>query len=116
MCVFCSIISGEIPTNKVLEDDNFLAFYDISGATKGHTLVVPKKHFDNIYELDEETSMNILIFVKKVIDILKKDESIKGFNILNNNGVIAGQTINHFHIHVIPRYEDDGVELKFIKK
>lgn len=111
MCIFCKIINGEIPCYKIYEDDNFLAFLDLSQATKGHTLVVPKKHCDNIFDLNEDT--DIFKVVIKIAKALKKCLHIEDINIINNSGALAGQTINHFHIHLIPRYEGDKVSLIF---
>ncbi len=116
MCIFCKIVNGEIPSNKVYEDDNFLAFYDISGMTKGHTLVIPKKHFDNIFELDDETAAKLFVLVKDLSKKFKEDPEVLGVNIVNNNGEVAGQTVKHIHIHIIPRYKDDNFDLKFEKK
>ena len=111
MCIFCKIINNEIPSYKVYEDENFLAFLDISQATLGHTLVVPKKHYENIFELPEDSS--IFNIVTKLATKIKKATNCSGINILNNNGVSAGQTVNHFHIHIIPRYENDKLEINF---
>ena len=113
MCIFCMIANGEIPTNKVYEDDNVLAFLDLSQATLGHTLVIPKKHFDNIYALDQETSANVFKVTQKLAKQIRNNLNAKGVNILNNNEPQAGQSINHFHIHILPRYENDDLEIKF---
>ncbi|MDD3171953.1 MAG: HIT family protein [Bacilli bacterium] len=113
MCVFCKIANGEIPSYKIYEDDDFLAFLDISQATIGHTLVIPKKHYDSIFDLEEETKIfNLVILLAKAI---KKALNIDNVNILNNNGPLAGQSVNHFHIHIIPRYENDSVNFSFPK-
>lgn len=111
MCLFCKIINGEIPAYKVYEDNDFLAFLDISQATPGHTLVVPKKHFDSIFSIDEETASKMLIVVSKVANLLKDKLGVSAVNILNNSGALAGQTVNHIHIHIIPRYENDNIHL-----
>lgn len=111
MCIFCKIINNEIPSYKVYEDENFLAFLDISQATLGHTLVIPKKHYENIFELPEDS--NIFNIVTKLATKIKKATNCLGINILNNNGVSAGQTVNHFHIHIIPRYENDNFTINF---
>lgn len=111
MCIFCKIINGEIPCYKIYEDEKYLAFLDLSQATKGHTLVIPKKHYDNIFDLDENSDIfNIVIKISKA---LKKILQIENINIINNSGSLAGQTINHFHIHLIPRYEGDKISLIF---
>lgn len=111
MCIFCKIAKGEIPCYKIYEDKDFLAFLDLSQATKGHTLIIPKKHYDNIFALDEDIDiMRPVIIVSKA---LKKCLNIDNINMINNNGPLAGQTINHFHIHLIPRYNNDSVSLTF---
>lgn len=113
MCVFCEIVRGNIPSYKVYEDDVCIAILDISQATIGHTLIIPKKHFKNIFELDEETAAHLF----KVVTILSKKISkalnVDNMNILNNNGALAGQSVDHFHIHIIPRYEKDNLEIRF---
>lgn len=113
MCIFCMIANGEIPTNKVYEDENVLAFLDLSQATFGHTLVIPKKHFDNIYELDPETASNVFKVTQKLAKQIKLNLKADGVNILNNNEPQAGQSINHFHIHILPRYKDDDLKITF---
>lgn len=111
MCLFCKIINGEIPCYKVYEDNDFLAFLDISQATVGHTLVIPKKHVANVFELDDETASKMLIVVKNVANKLKEKLNLSAVNILNNSGSLAGQTVHHLHIHIIPRYENDNIHL-----
>lgn len=111
MCIFCKIAKGEIPCYKIYEDNDFLAFLDLSQATKGHTLIIPKKHYDNIFSLDEK--IDIMRPVIAVAKALKKSLKIDNINMINNNGPLAGQTINHFHIHLIPRYDNDKVSLNF---
>lgn len=113
MCIFCKIINGEIPSYKVYEDTDFLAFLDISQAEIGHTLVVPKKHFDNFLEMDDKTAEKLIILVKKLALKIKKATNASGINILNNNGAAAGQSVNHVHFHIIPRYENDDLVMKF---
>ena len=110
MCIFCKIINGEIPCYKVYEDDKFLAFLDISQATVGHTLVVPKKHYPNILSLEDN---DILGVVSLVCNKIEKALDVHNFNILNNCGVKAGQTVDHFHIHIIPRYDNDTMKIEF---
>ena len=113
MCIFCEIIKGNKPNYTVYEDDKCLAFLDISQATIGHTLVVPKKHFANIFELDEETAKHIFNVVRIVANQISKALNVKDVNILNNNGKLAYQSVDHFHIHIIPRYEDDAFSIHF---
>ena len=110
MCVFCKIINGEIPSYKLYENDFVMCFLDISQATKGHTLIVPKKHFDNIFDLDKEYSKEILKAATIVSNILKEKLGVENVNLLNNSGALAGQTVMHFHLHVIPRYGNDEVD------
>lgn len=107
MCIFCKIVSGEIPSFKVYEDEFVIAFLDLSQTTKGHTLVVPKKHVENIFDLDSDTAKHVMNALVKVVNILKDKLNVKSVNLVNNSGALAGQTIMHFHIHIIPRYEGD---------
>lgn len=110
-CIFCKIISGEIPSITVYEDDNFKAIFDISPASKGHTLVLPKKHMADLFEIDESTASKALIIIKKIATALKDTLQCDGINIIQNNGVAAGQSVYHLHFHIIPRYSDDNVIL-----
>lgn len=108
-CIFCSIINGEIPSSKVYENDHVLAFLDISQVTQGHTLIIPKRHTENVYDLTEETARHLFEAVPKVARALKAEFSPEGLNILNNNGEAAGQSVFHYHIHLLPRYgKGDG--------
>ena len=115
MCVFCKIISGEYSSSKIYEDDKILAILDLSQATTGHTLVMPKEHYENIFDLDLETAKQLFSVVKKISNHYQNViPNLKGINLLNNNGAKAGQTVMHYHMHIIPRYEDDDlVEMKF---
>ena len=113
MCIFCKIVNGDIPSYKVYEDNDFLAFLDISQAELGHTLVVPKKHFDNFLELDDETAKKLVVIIKDLARKIKKATGAEGINILNNNGEAAGQSVNHVHFHIIPRYKNDDLIIKF---
>jgi len=106
-CIFCKIIKGEIPSTKIYEDDESLAFLDIAPVNIGHTLVIPKQHFENILETPEDTIAHMMKIVKKIshgLEALKPD----GININMNNKPAAGQMVFHSHIHVIPRYDGDG--------
>ncbi len=111
MCIFCEIGKGNIPAKKVYEDEKYLAFLDLSQTTIGHTLVIPKKHSKNIFELDED-SLDIMSVVKKVALILKKTFNPIGINIISNNERPL-QSVEHFHIHLIPRYENDNFDIMF---
>lgn len=115
MCVFCKIISGEYSSSKIYEDDKVLAILDLSQATLGHTLVMPKEHYENIFDLELETAKHLFSVVKNICNHYQKViPNLKGINLLNNNGGKAGQTVMHYHMHIIPRYEDDDlVEMKF---
>jgi len=109
-CVFCKIINGEIPSYKVYEDEEVYAFLDITQGTKGHTLVVPKTHVENIYALDASKAGRIFERIPKLSQALKNAFNPIGLNVLNNNDKPL-QSVFHFHIHLIPRYEDDGMVL-----
>lgn len=114
MCLFCRIINGEIPAFKVYEDDDVLAFLDISQETTGHTLVIPKKHVENIFELDEELASKMFRVVTKLAKLLKEKLGCVAINILNNSGELAGQSVMHFHIHLIPQYENEHISFNHV--
>ncbi|MCM3616981.1 HIT family protein [Sutcliffiella horikoshii] len=108
-CIFCKIINGDIPAAKVYEDEHVLAFLDISQVTKGHTLVIPKVHKENIYELTPEIAENLFKAVPKIANSIKEQFQPIGLNLLNNNGEAAGQSVFHYHLHILPRYgKGDG--------
>lgn len=109
-CIFCKIAAGEIPSSTVYEDDYFKAILDLSPATKGHTIIIPKKHMKDITELEEEYASRILAVAAKIGVAMKKGLGCTGFNVVQNNGESAGQTVMHYHMHVIPRY-DGGEEI-----
>ncbi|WP_439425933.1 HIT family protein [Oenococcus alcoholitolerans] len=109
--IFDKIIEGKIPSYKVYEDDDVLAFLDISQATPGHTLLVSKKHIDNIYDYDDESAKKVLTKIPIIARAIRKSNpKIIGLNILNNNGQAAGQSVIHTHWHFIPRYQDDKLD------
>ncbi len=110
-CIFCKIIKKEIPCFKVYEDDFVLAFLDISPVNAGHVLVIPKKHFSNYEEIDEESLAKVYAVVKKIGTALKVGLGISAYNTMVNNDPIAGQIIPHFHVHIIPRNKKDGLKL-----
>lgn len=110
-CIFCKLASGEFPSATVYEDDLFRAILDISPAAKGHTLLLPKTHAVNLFELDELEVSKALLVAKKLAAAIQKTLQCDGINILQNNGSAAGQSVFHFHIHLIPRYEEDGVTI-----
>ncbi|WP_026517802.1 HIT family protein [Butyrivibrio sp. MC2021] len=107
-CIFCKIASGEIPSNTIYEDDNFRVILDLGPATKGHALVLPKAHYADLFEIPDETLAGAVNTGKKVAAMMKKTLKCDGLNLVQNNGEAAGQTVMHFHLHVIPRYENDG--------
>lgn len=113
-CIFCKIANGEIPSKTIYEDDNFRAILDIEPATKGHTLILPKEHCENLFELPEEMAEKALVLAKKLSIRLHDKLKSDGLNIVQNNGAAAGQTVSHFHIHLIPRYEDDNQKITWI--
>ncbi|WP_462408913.1 HIT family protein [Neobacillus sp. Marseille-QA0830] len=109
-CIFCKIINGEIPSAKVYENEHVLAFLDISQVTKGHTLVIPKVHKENLFELTPEIAGQVYSAVPAIANALKQEFEPVALNTINNNGELAGQTVFHFHIHLIPRYgKGDGL-------
>ncbi|AGK70434.1 diadenosine tetraphosphate (Ap4A) hydrolase [Streptococcus cristatus] len=113
-CIFCKIITGEIPSYKVYEDDQVVAFLDISQVTPGHTLVVPKQHFRNLLEMDADSTSQLFARVPDIARKVMKATGAKGMNILNNNEEIAGQTVFHTHVHLAPRYDEtDGLQISF---
>lgn len=112
-CIFCKIINKEIPSKIVYEDDLVIAILDLSQATYGHTLVMPKKHYANIYEIDDDTLAHLIKVVKELAIKLKNKLHADGINILNNNDEAAGQTIMHYHIHILPRYKNDDLNISF---
>ena len=116
MCIFCKILNKEIPSYKIYEDEDFYAMLDISQATPGHTLVLPKKHITNIFDLPEELASKLFVVVKKVSDMLKEKLGFNDLNILNNSGEVAGQTVMHLHIHIIPRYSKDEINLSPVEQ
>ncbi len=104
-CIFCKIIGGEIPSNTIYEDEEFKVILDISPATRGHALILPKKHVANLYEIPDETAGNVLKLAKKLAIHMTNVLHCDGFNLLQNNNEVAGQTVFHFHMHLIPRYK-----------
>lgn len=113
-CIFCKIIAGEIPSYTLYEDERFKVILDVGPATRGHALILPKDHYANLYELPEETAAEVIKLAKKMMAQMTDKLKCDGFNIVQNNGEAAGQTVNHFHMHLIPRYKNDGEILKYI--
>lgn len=110
-CIFCKIANGEIDSAKVFEDDNVLAFLDVSPLTKGHCLVIPKAHFENIFNADENVLKNIISAAKNISNQIKTNLGAKGVNLVNASGEKAEQSVFHFHLHIVPRYENDGLKM-----
>jgi len=112
-CIFCKLANGDIPTNALYEDDIVKAIFDLSPATKGHIIILTKEHFDNLYSIDEETAAHVFKVAAKLAKATKAALKCNGMNILQNNEEIAGQTVFHFHMHIIPRYVGDNVKFEW---
>ncbi len=115
-CLFCKIVRGEIPSYKVFEDDKMLAFLDINPATRGHTLIIPKDHYQTMQDIPTEMLSRVVVVAK--ILILKYDEKIQpdGYNILQSSKAAAQQEVDHFHLHLVPRYVNDPIDFWQSKK
>ncbi len=114
-CIFCKINKGEIPSNTVYEDDDFKAILDNGPANKGHVIILTKRHCVNLFDLDETSAKRALIVAQKIAKALQEDLGCDGINMLQNNGEAAGQSVFHYHIHLIPRYDQDKVEISWEK-
>lgn len=110
-CIFCKLANGVFPTATIYEDEDFRVILDLGPASKGHALILPKEHYANLYELSDELAAKVLIVAKKVITKMTEVLGCDGYNLVQNNGEAAGQTVFHFHLHLIPRYKDDQVGL-----
>ena len=110
-CIFCKLAGGDIPTATLYEDEDFRVILDANPASKGHALILPKEHYANLYELDDALAGKVLVLAKKMITKLTDLLGCDGYNIVQNNGETAGQTVFHFHLHLIPRYKGDQVGL-----
>ncbi len=110
-CIFCSIVEKQIPSKVVYEDDKFLAFLDIAPGSKGHVLIVPKVHAETLMDLPDEYASSILPLAKKIALGMQKTLRFKDFNIIQNNGPLAGQSVGHYHMHIIPRYDGSEINL-----
>ena len=113
-CIFCKIIAGDIPSSAIYEDEDFKVIMDISPASKGHAIILSKKHFDNLFELEDDVAKKVLIVARKIAAAMKEELNCDGINLLQNNGEAAGQTVFHLHFHLIPRYKNDNVKLAWI--
>lgn len=116
-CIFCKIAEGSLPSEKIYEDELVVAFMDVMPVTKGHVLIIPKAHRENIYEMTAEEAANLFQVVPKIANILKEEFAPAGMNLLQNNGAPAGQAVFHFHLHLIPRYDEtDGFQFEWNAK
>lgn len=114
-CIFCKLSNGQIPTNAIYEDEDFKVIMDVSPASKGHCIILPKTHAKNLLELPEEYCEKLLPVAKKCCKVLMEVLHCDGINVLQNNGEAAGQTVFHLHVHLIPRYEGDNVHIKWVE-
>lgn len=105
-CIFCKIANGEIPSETIYEDELFRVILDLGPASKGHALILPKEHYRDLCELEERTAAKVLPLAARIGKAMKASLGCAGFNVVQNNGIEAGQTVFHFHVHVIPRYEN----------
>lgn len=112
-CLFCQIVDGDIPSYTVYEDEDTLAFLDVNPVSRGHTLVIPKKHAEHVTGLDTATTSAVFETVQNVATAIEDTLGPDGINLLQNNGEAAGQEIDHVHVHIIPRYADDGFHFSF---
>lgn len=112
-CIFCKIANGEVPSKTLFEDSDFRVILDLGPATRGHALILPKEHADNLYELPDELASKALILAKKTAVTMQQKLKCDGLNLVQNNGGTAGQTVMHFHLHVIPRYQEDGQKISW---
>ena len=110
-CIFCRIANGEIPSNTVYENSDFKVILDVAPAAKGHCLILPKEHFKNIFDIDADTAAKLFSLATEVARALRQELHCDGLNIVQNNGAAAGQTVDHVHLHLIPRFEDDDVSI-----
>lgn len=113
-CIFCKIANGDIPANALYEDEVVKVIFDLGPASRGHVLILPKNHYDNVYSLDSETAAHIFQVAVKVANGIKTALNCDGLNIVQNNGESAGQTVMHFHMHLIPRYKNDTVTITWV--
>lgn len=110
-CIFCKIAKGDIPSATIYESNDFKCILDVAPANRGHALIIPKEHSDNIYELDADMAAKVFSFATVAAKAIKEETGCDGLNIIQNNGEVAGQTVNHFHMHIVPRFKDDEVKV-----
>lgn len=106
-CIFCKIANGEIPSTTLYEDEDFRVILDLGPATRGHALLLPKEHYKDLFDLDDEVAAKVLVKAKRIAGRIRTGLKADGMNLVQNNGEAAGQTVFHFHMHLIPRYQDD---------
>jgi len=110
-CIFCKIVKGEIPSYKIYENSRILAFLDIAPVNKGHALIIPKDHYENIYDIPENLLKEMISAVKKISMAIKKSVDADGISIAQSNESSAGQVVPHLHFHIMPRFRNDGLKL-----
>lgn len=113
-CIFCKIANGEIPSKTLYEDETFRVILDLGPAARGHALILPKNHYADLYNLPDETAASVMKLAKKMATVMTEKLNCDGFNVVQNNGETAGQTVFHFHMHLIPRYKGDGQKIGWI--
>jgi len=111
-CIFCSIIEGQIPAYVIYQDDIYLVILDRYPVARGHVLIISKRHVKDIYELNEEETANLMPLAQKIAKKIQANLGVPGLNLIQNNGKVAGQVIDHFHLHLVPRHENDGIIIK----
>jgi histidine triad (HIT) family protein len=115
-CIFCKIVSGEVKSWTVYEDDENKAFFDVNPASIAHTIIIPKKHYTDLYDLPEENLKSIICLAKKIAKSYKTSLNVDEVNIMHASGINAQQSVPHFHIHIVPRKKDDGLNLWYATK
>lgn len=113
-CIFCKIANGEIPSKTLYEDEDFRVILDLGPATRGHALLLPKEHAENLYDLSDATAAKVLIHAREMAALMAERLHCDGLNLVQNNGEAAGQTVKHFHMHIIPRYTGDGQNINWV--
>lgn len=112
-CIFCKIIAGEIPSATIYENEEFKVILDRFPANEGHILILPKKHYANIFDMDPEVGGRLFQLAIRIASVMQKTLGLEHMNVMQNNGIVAGQTVFHFHLHLIPRYENDGITIAY---
>ncbi|WP_313526630.1 HIT family protein [Anaerotignum sp.] len=112
-CIFCKIINGDIPSATIYENEEFKVILDRFPANEGHVLILPKKHSANIFEIDPDQAGRLFVLATKIAKQMKSILGFEHLNVMQNNGTVAGQTVFHFHLHLIPRYENDGITIAY---